>query len=89
MDYHFSFLHISEKHKKFTEKQKHFAREIFTSSHTSNRIYIYLKDMYITLKEIGEIFFVSVLRILLICKFLNFIAVFTKKEKKNFVKFAL
>ena len=39
-------------------------------------IYIYLKNMYITLKGIGKILFVSVLKIFLICKFLNFTAHF-------------
>ena len=34
--------------------------------------YIYLKDMYIILKGIKKILFASVLRVLLICKFLNF-----------------
>ena len=42
---------------------------------------VYLKDMYITLKGTGKILFVLVLRILLICKFLNFTADFTKKVK--------
>ena len=37
--------------------------------------------MYITLKRIGKISSVLVLRILLICKFLNFTAIFTKKKK--------
>ena len=37
--------------------------------------------MYITLKGIGKILFVSALRNLLICKFLNFTVVFTKKIK--------
>ena len=37
--------------------------------------------MPITLKGIGKILFVSVLRIFLICKFLNFMAAFTKKNK--------
>ena len=36
--------------------------------------------MYINLKEIGKIPFVLVLRILLICKFLNFTAFFTKTK---------
>ena len=57
----------------------------FDSLNTSNRIYLlriffpnyaYLKDTYITLKGIGKTLFVSVLRILRICKFLNFLAVF-------------
>ena len=43
--------------------------------------YVYLKDTYITLKGIGKVLFVSVLRILLICKFLKFTTVFTKKIK--------
>ena len=37
--------------------------------------------MVITLKGTGKILFVSVLRILQICKFLNFTTVFTKKNK--------
>ena len=37
--------------------------------------------MYITLKSIGKILFVSDLRILPICKFLNFMATFTKKNE--------
>ena len=40
--------------------------------------------MYVTLRGIGKILFVSVLRILLICKFLNFTAVFTKKKNPKF-----
>ena len=55
--------------------------KLFGSLHTSNQIYllrncfsnyVYLKDMYLSLKGIGKILFVSVLRILLICKTLNF-----------------
>ena len=42
--------------------------------------------MYINLKGIGKVIFVSVLRILLICKFLNFTVVLTKNY--NFPKFA-
>ena len=70
---------------------------MFVSPHTTNRIYLlrncfsnylYLKYMHITLKEIGKILFVSVLRILLICKFLNFTAVFIRKKRSNFSKFA-
>ena len=66
---------------------------MFCSLHATNRIYlprncvsnyVYLKDMYIVLKEIGKIPLVSVLRILLTCKFLNFTAVLTKKLKKYF-----
>ena len=64
--------------------------KLFGSLHTSNRIYllrncfsnyVYLKDMYMSLKGIGKILFVSVLRILLICKTLNFTATFTNKIK--------
>ena len=63
--------------------------KLFGSLHTSNRIYllrncfsnyVYLNDMYMSLKGIGKILFVSVLRILLICKTLNFTAFFTKKS---------
>ena len=73
------------------KKQKHLLRKTFGSSHTSNRIYVlrncfpnylYLKDMYITLKRIRKILFVSVLRILLICKFVNFTTVLTNKKFK-------
>ena len=69
-------------------KKRHLVRNMFSSPHTSNWIYflhncfsnyLYLKDMYITLKGIGKILFVSVLRILLICKFLNVTAAFTEK----------
>ena len=68
-------------------KKKHLLMKIFGSPYTSNQIYlrlncfsnyIYLKDIYLTLKEIGKIMFASVLKILLICKFLNFAAFFTK-----------
>ena len=74
----------------FIRKEMHLLGNIFGSPHTSNWIhslrncfsnYVYLKDMYITLKGIGKILFVSVLRILLICKFRNFTAAFTKKIK--------
>ena len=74
----------------FIRKKKHLLGNIFGSPHTSNRIYllrncfsnyVYLKDMYLSLKGIGKILFVSVLRILLICKFLNFTAASTKKNK--------
>ena len=58
-------------------------------SRTSNQVYvlrnyfsncIYPKDMYIILKAIGKILFVSVLTILLISKFLKFTAFFTNKK---------
>ena len=74
----------------FYKEKKHLLGNIFGSPYTSNQIYllrncfsnyVYLKDMPITLKGIGKILFVSVLRIFLICKFLNFMAAFTKKNK--------
>ena len=67
------------------KKKKYLSGKIFGSLHTSNWIYflwncfsnyVYLNDMYITLKRIEKILFVLVLRILLNCKFLNFTAVF-------------
>ena len=48
---------------------------------------VYLKDMYMSLKGIGKILFVSVLRSLLIFKTLNVTAAFTVKKIK-FPKFA-
>ena len=48
--------------------------------------YVYLKDIYITLKGIGKILFVSVFTILLICKNSNFTAAITEKNI-NFPKF--
>ena len=88
---YYLFFHISEKYLQFTKKQKQLLGKTFGSPHTSKQIYllhnffwnyVYLKDMYITLKGIEKILFVSVLRILLICKFLNFTAVFTKNKTK-------
>ena len=79
----------------FIRKEMHLLGNIFGSPHTSNWIhslrncfsnYVYLKDMYITLKGIGKVLFVSVFRILLIRKFLNFMAACT--QKMNFPKFA-
>ena len=73
----------------FIRKKKHLLGNIFGSPHTSNWIYLlrncfsnylYLNGMSITLKGIGKIMFVSVLQILLICKFLNFTAAFTEKN---------
>ena len=78
----------------FIRKKKHFLGK--SLSHTNNWIcllrncfsnYVYLKDMYITWKGTEKIMFVSVLKILLIWKFLNFTAAFTKKW--NSPKFAL
>ena len=88
MDYYFFFKHILEKYQ-FRKRQKHSSRNIF-SSPQNNRTwpdlltvenYTKLKDMLITLKRIGKILFVSVLRTFQICKFLNFTTVFTKKTK--------
>ena len=83
------FLYISEKYVQFRKKQKkHLLGKIFGSPHTSNQFYllqncftnyIYLKDMYITLTGINVC--VSVKNVL-ICKFLNFMAVFTKNKNK-------
>ena len=76
--------------KLFIRKKKHLLGNIFGSLHTSNRIsllrncfsnYAYVKDMHITLKGIEKMLFVSVLRILLICKYLNFTTTFTKKNQ--------
>ena len=75
------FLYISEKYLQFREKQKHLLKKIFGSPYTRNLIFllwnffsnsVYLKDVYIILKRIRKILLVLVLRILLICKFLNF-----------------
>ena len=73
----------------FYKVKKTFSREHFCSPNTSYRAYllrncfsncdVYLRDMYITLKGTGKILFTSLLRIQLICKFLNFTATFTKK----------
>ena len=81
--------------KLFIRKKKHLLGNIFGSLHTSNRIsllrncfsnYVYVKDMHIILKGIEKMLFVLVLRILLICRFLNFTTTFTKKIKSS--KFA-
>ena len=73
----------------FYKQKKHLLGNIFDLAHASNRIYllqncfsnyVYLKDMYMTLKGIGKILFVLALKILLICKFLNSTAAFTKKR---------
>ena len=89
MDYFF-FFSIFQRIIFNLEKNKSILlRRIFGSTRTRNRIYllrnsfsnyVYLKDIYITLKGIKKILFVSVLRTLLIFKFLNFTAVFTKKR---------
>ena len=88
MDYY--FFYIFQRSTFNLEKTKAFVKENFGSPDTSNRIYllwncfsnyVYHKDMYITLKGTGKVIFASVLRILLIYKFLNFAAVFTKTIK--------
>ena len=70
---------------------------MFGSLHTSNRIYllpncfsnyVYLKDIYLSLKGIGKILFVSLLKILLICKTLNFTARPPSLVKLKFPLFA-
>ena len=84
----FPFLYFTEQ-PSVSIKTKAFIRRNFWFT-PSNRIYllqncfsnyVYLKDMYLSLKGIGKILFVSVLRILLICKTLNFTATFTNKIK--------
>ena len=70
------------------KKQKHLLGKIFGPSYTSNRIYLlrnYFSNYAYYQRDVHKKELVSVLRILLICKFLNFTAVFTKK---NFPKFA-
>ena len=93
----FVFLYFfSEKYLQFRKIQKDLLKKILGSPQISARVYllqicssnyVHLKLLYIILKGIGKILFVSVLRIFLICKFLNFRAVFTKK-KLNFSKLA-
>ena len=87
--FHHSIQHESSSYTFYKEKT-HLLGNIFGLPHASNQIYllqnyfsnyVYLKDTYITLKSIGKILFVSVLKILLICKFLNFTATVTKKVK--------
>ena len=79
------------------EKKKVFVKENVWFTHISDRIYllrncfskyVYLKHKcsYITLKGIRKIVIVSVLRILLICKFLK-LTIIVAKEKLNFPKF--
>ena len=92
--FHHSIQHEASGYTFYKEK-KYLLGNMFGSPHTSYRIYlkrnffsnyVYLKNMYITLKGIGKILFVSVLRMLLICKFLKCTTTFTKKL--NFPKFA-
>ena len=95
MDYYFLF-YISRKYLQFRKKLKAFVKEIFDSPHTSNRInlprncfsnYLYLKDMYITLKEIEKILFVLVLEF---CSSVNFETSWPSSLNKNlnFSKFS-
>ena len=86
MDY-YVFFYILGKYLQFRNIKKH----VFGSSHTSNRVhllrncvsnYVYLKDMYITLKGTGKIQKFGLCQgqeFFLICKFLNFMAVFAEK----------
>ena len=92
---------LSEKRLQLRKTEKHLLRKVFGSPHTRNRIcslwncfsnYVYLRDMYITLKGIGKILFASVLRILLLCKFLNFTTVFIKRNfklSKVYIQFSM
>ena len=80
MDYHFLFYkYISEKYLQFRKNKNILLRKTFDTPHTSNwsTCYgtAYLKDMYLILKGIEKIIFVMTLKILLICKYLNFTAV--------------
>ena len=76
------YFDILEKYLQFGKNK----RTSISLPHTNNRIYLlryffqtkYLKYMYITLKGIGKIMFASVVRMLLICKFLHFTALITK-----------
>ena len=89
------FLYISERYLHFRREIKAFVKEVFRSPDTSNRIYLLrncFQTIYISkictypLKELEN--FRSVLIILLICKFLNFTAVFVKKKQsKTFQSF--
>ena len=89
MDYFFFFSIFQRSIFNLEKNKSILLRRIFGSTRTRNRIYllrnsfsnyVYLKDICITLKGIKKILFVSVLRTLLIFKFLNFTAVFTKKR---------
>ena len=73
------------------KKQKHLSRKICASPYTNNRTYLQwnsfsnyvnLKDVYITLKRIRKLLFVLALKVLLICKFLNFTSAFSNKRKE-------
>ena len=88
IDFYLFYLYFREV-PSIQKKQKHLLRKVFGSFHSCNWMYLlrnyssnymYLKDMYITSKRTEKILFVSVLRILPICKFLTFPAVFTKKN---------
>ena len=62
MDYYSFLFYPSEKYLQFRKKQQHLSRLFFKLCIS--------KVMYITLKRIEKIMFLSILRILLICKFL-------------------
>ena len=91
MDYYFLFLYFREI-PSIKKKKKHLSGKIFGSPHKHNRVYlkwnwfsnyVYLKAMHITLNGIGKNLFIPVLRIWLICKFLNFTVIFTKKALQS------
>ena len=86
--FHHSIQHEASGYAFYKEK-KHLLGDIFGSPHTRNQIYlpqncfsnyVYLKDMYIILKGFGKILLVSLLIVLLICKFPSFRTAFTKKK---------
>ena len=90
MDYYFVFIYFREV-PSIWKKTKTFVKEsfLFTQITGINQIYllqnrflnyVYLKGMNITLNGIGKTLFASVLKILLICKFLNCTTVFIKKN---------
>ena len=92
MDYYF-FVFVFQRSTFNLEKTKAFVKENFWFIPSSNRIYllrkcfsnyVYLKDMYIKLKGVGKLLSVSLLTILLICKFINITAIFTKNFFKVF-----
>ena len=86
---------MSEKYLHFRKRKKYLARTFFShpvevtkSMHFGNIFmnYVFLKDMYKNLKEIGIIQAVSKLIIFVNCEFLSFTAVCTNKkiEVQNF-----
>ena len=78
MAYYF-FFYISEKHLQFRKKNKSVCLGTGSSSCETVFQSFFSQRYIIHLKGIGKILFGSVLRILLICKYLNFTTVFIKK----------